>query len=120
MLYARISRKLYIHGARSSRMIKLLAAGQQACMTVTLRQGLVLARSAFEHGANYESVVAFGQFEPIDETAAGRSGSRPHRCCSVVRRVNVAVWALVGLGHDRGWRAENEKRCRSRENAKAL
>jgi nitroimidazol reductase NimA-like FMN-containing flavoprotein (pyridoxamine 5'-phosphate oxidase superfamily) len=69
MLYARISRKLYIHGARSSRMIKLLAAGQQACLAVTLMQGLVLARSAFEHSANYESVVAFGRFEPIDETA---------------------------------------------------
>jgi nitroimidazol reductase NimA-like FMN-containing flavoprotein (pyridoxamine 5'-phosphate oxidase superfamily) len=69
MLYARIGSKLYIHGARSSRMIKRLAAGQQACMTVTLVQGLVLARSAFEHSANYESVVVFGQFEPIDETA---------------------------------------------------
>jgi nitroimidazol reductase NimA-like FMN-containing flavoprotein (pyridoxamine 5'-phosphate oxidase superfamily) len=68
MLYARIGSKLYIHGARSSRMIKLLAAGQPACVTVTLMQGLVLARSAFEHSANYESVVAFGQFQAINET----------------------------------------------------
>jgi nitroimidazol reductase NimA-like FMN-containing flavoprotein (pyridoxamine 5'-phosphate oxidase superfamily) len=67
ILYARIDEKLYIHGARTSRMMRLLAAGQQACVTVTLLQGLVLARSAFEHSANYESVVAFGQFEPIDD-----------------------------------------------------
>jgi nitroimidazol reductase NimA-like FMN-containing flavoprotein (pyridoxamine 5'-phosphate oxidase superfamily) len=67
MLYARIGEKLYIHGARSSRMMRLLVSGQQACVTVTLLQGLVLARSAFEHSANYESVVAFGRFEPIDD-----------------------------------------------------
>jgi nitroimidazol reductase NimA-like FMN-containing flavoprotein (pyridoxamine 5'-phosphate oxidase superfamily) len=47
--------------------MRLLASGQQACLTVTLMQGLVLARSAFEHSANYESVVAFGRFEPIED-----------------------------------------------------
>jgi nitroimidazol reductase NimA-like FMN-containing flavoprotein (pyridoxamine 5'-phosphate oxidase superfamily) len=69
MLYARIAERLYVHGARSSRMMGLLAAGSPACSTVTLMQGLVLARSAFEHSANYESVVAFGRFEPIDDDA---------------------------------------------------
>jgi nitroimidazol reductase NimA-like FMN-containing flavoprotein (pyridoxamine 5'-phosphate oxidase superfamily) len=69
MLYARVGDKLYIHGARSSRMMRLLAAGQEACVTVTLLHGLVLARSAFEHSANYESVVAFGRFESIDDDA---------------------------------------------------
>jgi nitroimidazol reductase NimA-like FMN-containing flavoprotein (pyridoxamine 5'-phosphate oxidase superfamily) len=69
MLYARIGERLYIHGASSSRAMRLLAAGQQACVTVTLLQGLVLARSAFEHSANYESVVAFGHFEPIGDVA---------------------------------------------------
>jgi nitroimidazol reductase NimA-like FMN-containing flavoprotein (pyridoxamine 5'-phosphate oxidase superfamily) len=69
MLYARVGDKLYIHGARSSRMMRLLAAGSPACLTVTLMQGLVLARSAFEHSANYESVVAFGRFDPIDDDA---------------------------------------------------
>ena len=47
--------------------MRLLAAGQQACLTVTMMQGLVLARSAFEHSANYESVVVFGRFEPIED-----------------------------------------------------
>ncbi len=67
MLFARLGGKLYIHGSRASRMMRLLAAGQQACLTVTLMQGLVLARSAFEHSANYESVVAYGRFEPIED-----------------------------------------------------
>jgi uncharacterized protein len=67
MLYARLGGNLYIHGSRASRAMRLLAAGQQACLTVTLIQGLVLARSAFEHTANYESVVIFGRFELIED-----------------------------------------------------
>jgi uncharacterized protein len=67
MLCARIARELYIHGSRASRTMRLLARGEPACVTVTLLQGLVLARSAFEHSANYESVVAFGRFHPIDD-----------------------------------------------------
>jgi nitroimidazol reductase NimA-like FMN-containing flavoprotein (pyridoxamine 5'-phosphate oxidase superfamily) len=69
MLYARVGGKLYIHGSRASRAMRLLAGGPTACLTVTLIHGLVLARSAFEHSANYESVVAFGRFEPIDDVA---------------------------------------------------
>jgi uncharacterized protein len=67
MLFARLDGKLYIHGSRASRTIRLLAGGEPACLTVTLLHGLVLARSAFEHSANYESVIAFGRFEPIEE-----------------------------------------------------
>jgi uncharacterized protein len=66
MLYARIDGKVYVHGSRASRMMRLLAADQQACLSVTLMQGVVIARSAFEHSANYESVVAFGRFEPVE------------------------------------------------------
>lgn len=69
LLYARVGDKLYIHGSRASRAMRVLATGAKACVTVTLMHGLVLARSAFEHSANYESVVAFGRFEPIDEAA---------------------------------------------------
>src|SRR6266404_11975 len=69
MLYARVGGKLYIHGSRASRAMRLLARAQQVCVTVTVIQGLVLARSAFEHSANYESVVAFGRFEPIEDAA---------------------------------------------------
>jgi nitroimidazol reductase NimA-like FMN-containing flavoprotein (pyridoxamine 5'-phosphate oxidase superfamily) len=66
MLLARIGGELYIHGSRASRAMRLLARGEPACVTVTLLQGLVLARSAFEHSANYESVVAFGRFRPVE------------------------------------------------------
>ncbi len=69
MLYARVGGKLYIHGSRASRAMRLLARAEQVCVTVTVIQGLVLARSAFEHSANYESVVAFGRFEPIEDAA---------------------------------------------------
>jgi uncharacterized protein len=67
MLYARIDGSLYIHGSRASRAMRLLARGEPACVTVTHLHGLVLARSAFEHSANYESVVAFGRFQPIED-----------------------------------------------------
>jgi nitroimidazol reductase NimA-like FMN-containing flavoprotein (pyridoxamine 5'-phosphate oxidase superfamily) len=49
--------------------MRTLAAGEPACVTVTLVHGLVLARSAFEHSANYESVVVFGRFEQVSDEA---------------------------------------------------
>ncbi len=51
---------LYIHGSVASRMLRALADGIQVCVTVTLVDGLVLARSAFHHSMNYRSVVVFG------------------------------------------------------------
>lgn len=69
LLYARVGGKLYVHGSRASRMLRLLAAGTPACVSVTLVHGLVLARSAFEHSANYESVVCFGRFAPVEDEA---------------------------------------------------
>jgi len=56
---------LYIHGSTKSRMAMRLADGVPACVTVTLLDGLVLARSAFHHSMNYRSVVAFGRFEKL-------------------------------------------------------
>jgi nitroimidazol reductase NimA-like FMN-containing flavoprotein (pyridoxamine 5'-phosphate oxidase superfamily) len=69
MLYARIEDNLYIHGSRASRMMRLLSSGAPACFTMTIVDGIVLARSAFEHSANYESVVAFGIFEEVSGEA---------------------------------------------------
>ena len=66
MLYARVGDRIYVHGSRASRLMRTLAAGAPACLTVTLVHGLVLARSAFEHSANYESTVVFGRFDQID------------------------------------------------------
>ncbi|PTL85827.1 pyridoxamine 5'-phosphate oxidase family protein [Vitiosangium sp. GDMCC 1.1324] len=60
MVYGRIGRNLYLHGASVSRLARQLAQGVPVCLTVTLLDGLVLARSAFHHSANYRSVVALG------------------------------------------------------------
>ncbi len=58
--YGRVGDKLYIHGSAASRMARVLAGGIPVCVTVTLLDGLVLARSAFHHSVNYRSVVILG------------------------------------------------------------
>jgi nitroimidazol reductase NimA-like FMN-containing flavoprotein (pyridoxamine 5'-phosphate oxidase superfamily) len=58
--YARDGDVLYVHGSAGSRMMRTLEQGVQVCVTVTLLDGLVLARSAFHHSMNYRSVVVFG------------------------------------------------------------
>ncbi|MFY0578039.1 pyridoxamine 5'-phosphate oxidase family protein [Cystobacter fuscus] len=60
MVYGRGGRHLYLHGASVSRLARQLAQGVPVCVTVTLLDGLVLARSAFHHSANYRSVVVLG------------------------------------------------------------
>jgi uncharacterized protein len=67
MLHARVGDRVFVHGSTASRAIRTLAAGAPACLTVTTVHGLVLARSAFEHSANYESVVVFGRFAPVED-----------------------------------------------------
>src|SRR5579871_5424839 len=69
-LYGREGDKLYLHGSAASRMLRELSKGVPACVTVTLADGLVLARSAFHHSMNYRSVVAFGIAKKIEETEA--------------------------------------------------
>ena len=66
-LYGRDGRKLYLHGSAASRMLRELESGVPACVTVTLVDGLVLARSAFDHSMNYRSVVAFGNARTITD-----------------------------------------------------
>lgn len=58
--YGRVGDRLYIHGSPASRMLRSLESGIEVCVTVTLLDGLVLARSAFHHSMNYRSVVIFG------------------------------------------------------------
>ena len=65
--YARVGEKLYVHGSQASRMLRTLKTGVEACVTVTLVDGLVLARSAFHHSINYRSVVIFGQAKLVDD-----------------------------------------------------
>jgi nitroimidazol reductase NimA-like FMN-containing flavoprotein (pyridoxamine 5'-phosphate oxidase superfamily) len=58
--YGRRGDMLYLHGSAASRMLRALKSGISICVTVTLLDGLVLARSAFHHSMNYRSVVVFG------------------------------------------------------------
>ena len=68
-LYARVGDSLYFHGSAASRMLRGASTGIPVCITVTLLDGLVLARSVFNHSMNYRSVVALGKALSIDETA---------------------------------------------------
>ena len=65
--YARDGDKLYIHGSQASRMLRTLSAGIDICLTVTIVDGLVLARSAFHHSMNYRSVVVLGRATLIED-----------------------------------------------------
>jgi uncharacterized protein len=65
--YARVADTLYIHGSQASRMLRNLSQGIDVCLTVTLLDALVLARSAFHHSMNYRSVVVFGQATAVED-----------------------------------------------------
>jgi len=58
---------LYLHGSAASRMLRALRGGADACVTVTLLDGLVLARSAFNHSMNYRSVVILGKAREVSD-----------------------------------------------------
>lgn len=103
--YARVDDELYFHGAAANRMLDQLGSGTDVCVTVTLLDGLVFARSAFHHSMNYRSAMVFGTAERVvdpdekrkavlaivDHVAQGRSAdARPPtpnelRSTSVVR-----------------------------------
>ena len=66
-MYARVGDWLYFHGSAASRMLRGASSGTPVCITVTLLDGLVLARSVFNHSMNYRSVVALGKAVVIDD-----------------------------------------------------
>lgn len=68
-LYARSGATIFIHGSGASRMLKTLAEGVDICLTVTLVDGFVLARSAFHHSMNYRSVTVLGRARLVSEVA---------------------------------------------------
>jgi Pyridoxamine 5'-phosphate oxidase len=100
MLYARVGQKVYLHGSRASRAMRRLAEGERGWVTVTMLDGLVLARSAFEHSANYESGLGrwlVGVVHGRAELAA--SGGWPI-AAGLVTFVVLAVFfeVVVGIG----------------------
>jgi uncharacterized protein len=68
-MFARIGDAIYFHGSAASRMLRNVGAGIAVCVTVTLVDGLVLARSVFNHSMNYRSVVALGKATLVEAGA---------------------------------------------------
>ena len=72
-IHARIDDRLYLHGAVANHMLRTLDGGIEACVTVTLVDALVLARSAFHHSMNYRSVMIFGTLTRVESDAEKRA-----------------------------------------------
>lgn len=88
--YARVDDQLYLHGSAASRMLRRLAGGVPVCVTVTLLDGLVLARSAFHHSMNYRSVVVLGTAtEVVDQ------GERLAALEAIVEHMRPGRWRDV-------------------------
>jgi nitroimidazol reductase NimA-like FMN-containing flavoprotein (pyridoxamine 5'-phosphate oxidase superfamily) len=66
-MFARVGEAIYFHGSAASRMLRGVSGGLAVCVTVTLIDGLVLARSVFNHSMNYRSVVALGKATLVSE-----------------------------------------------------
>ena len=118
MAYGRLGADVYLHGAPANRALRRLASGSEACLTVTLVDGLVFSRSAFHHSMNYRSVMLIGRGQEVadsdekllavlavvDHMAAGRSAdARPPspaelRATSVIRFPIVEASAKVRTG----------------------
>ncbi len=100
MVYARVDDRLYLHGALANHLLRTASGGVPVCVTVTLVDGLVLARSAFHHSINYRSVVVFGDGVLVDDLA----------------EKHLALTALIDhmvAGRTRGTRLPTESELRS-------
>jgi len=88
--YARVGDALYLHGSAASRMLRGLRDGIPMCVTVTLLDGLVFARSAFHHSMNYRSVVLLGTATEVVEPAERLIGLE-----AIVEHMARGRWAEV-------------------------
>jgi len=87
-IHARDGDTLYLHGSPASRMLRNLAKGVDLCVTVTLLDGLVLARSVYNHSMNYRSVVVLGHAREVTETE-----EKLHAMQRVVEHIVPGRWA---------------------------
>jgi len=69
-IHVRVGDRIVLHGSPASRMLRTLGSGAEAAVSVTILDGIVLARSVFNHSMNYRSVVLVGRAEVIDDPAA--------------------------------------------------
>jgi uncharacterized protein len=86
-IHARVDDRLYLHGSKGSRMLRHLNSGGELCLTATLLDGLVLARSALHHSMNYRSAVVLGRAREVTERAEKRAALR-----AVVEHVVPGRW----------------------------
>jgi uncharacterized protein len=86
-LHARDGDVVYCHGSSASRTLRTIAAGAPACLTVSLLDGLVLARSAMHHSANYRSAMLLGTARTIEDPAEKMHGFR-----TIVEHVVPGRW----------------------------
>ncbi len=94
-LHARIGERLYLHGSAASHMLRTAAAGAEICVTVTMIDGLVLARSAFHHSVNYRSAVIFGRAARVDERGRKLAAMR-----ALVEHIAPGRWAGTRAPND--------------------
>jgi nitroimidazol reductase NimA-like FMN-containing flavoprotein (pyridoxamine 5'-phosphate oxidase superfamily) len=94
-IHARDGDQLYLHGSGGSRMLRLLAGRSPICVTVTIQDGLVLARSAFHHSMNYRSVVIFGAGVEVEDRS-----ERLHALETISEHVAPGRWADVRQPND--------------------
>jgi nitroimidazol reductase NimA-like FMN-containing flavoprotein (pyridoxamine 5'-phosphate oxidase superfamily) len=89
-IYARVGRSIVLHGAPASRMLRAAKTGAPLCITVTLHDGLVLARSAFKHSVNYRSVVIIGTASEIADRTQKLAALR-----ALVEHVMPGRWSEI-------------------------
>ncbi|MES2129400.1 MAG: pyridoxamine 5'-phosphate oxidase family protein [Pseudomonadota bacterium] len=91
---------LYIHGSNGGRLVKLLAGGAQACVTITHLDGLVLARSAFNHSMNYRSAMVYGAFEKVEGEQEKRAS-----LAAFMDKIAIGRQAQIRAGNDKEFAA---------------
>jgi nitroimidazol reductase NimA-like FMN-containing flavoprotein (pyridoxamine 5'-phosphate oxidase superfamily) len=89
-LHARAGDLVYLHGSAASRTMRAMAAGAPICLTVSLIDGLVLARAAMHHSANYRSAVLLGRARPVTDPDELLTGFE-----AVVERLVPGRWSDV-------------------------
>ena len=108
-LFWREGEVLYWHGSSASRMLKHLREGTPACLTVSHLDGLVLARSAFNHSMNYRSAMVYGRFEPVADKHAALAALMDH--------LAVGRQAEIRAGNDKEFAATTVMRIALHEAA---
>src|SRR5919106_371600 len=88
MIHARVDDRLYFHGAPATRMLRVMRRGAPVCVTVTLLDGLVMARSAFHHSMNYRSVVVLGTATEVTD-----AGQKLNALQAIVEHIAPGRWA---------------------------